>query len=124
MYHVQEDVRMAVRGGELAFVRTYNSQSTVSGPMGYGWSHTYDISLNTSNPFVAKIREGDGRGAYFIKMPDGTYSGLYGERSTLVANGDGSYTQTLRDGMKYRFSVTSQLTRIEDPNGNATVLLI
>ena len=70
----------------------------------------------------------DGRGAYFVRMIDGTYQGMYGERSRLVRNPDGTWTATVpQDGTQYRFTplaggVAGKLTQIVDPNGNATVL--
>jgi YD repeat-containing protein len=136
MYHEQVDLRLpsSIPGDGFAFVRTYNSQAAMlgkTGVLGYGWTYTYDIGLEAINQdstgkfYRMRIHLADGRGVYFLAMPDESYKGMYGERATLVKNPDTSFTYTFQNGTKYFFSPLSgtvgRIARIEDVFGNATV---
>ena len=48
----------------LRFTRHYNSQSTYNGPLGYGWSHSFDLKL-TRTETGYHLRQADGRGIDF-----------------------------------------------------------
>ena len=39
------DLSISTPGIPLEFRRSYNSQVISDGPLGYGWTHTYDVSL-------------------------------------------------------------------------------
>ncbi len=141
VWHMQEDLHLPGRRGGLSFVRTYNSKAGYSynGVLGFGWSHTYDIRLEAVSVGISgggvivgavyrlRMHMPDGRGAYFLLMPDGIYHGQYGDLTTLVKNPDGSFTATFPDnGTQYLFGPLAtgigQLNQIVDANGNATVL--
>jgi hypothetical protein len=114
MYHRQTDLSLPGRRGGLTFTRTYNSRAgyLYHGVLGFGWSHTYDIRLEAVSTGVSgggviigaiyriRMHMGDGRGAYFLLMPDGLYHGQYGDLTTMVKNPDGSFTATFpQDGV-------------------------
>ncbi|MBI1881831.1 MAG: hypothetical protein HYR94_26955, partial [Chloroflexi bacterium] len=78
------DLSLATVGQPLKFERSYNSlpvSGTVvySRPLGYGWTHNYDINL--SFPYQA----GGEPGAIILKAP-------HGSRLRFTINPDGSYT--------------------------------
>ncbi len=50
------DVAISGRGISVQFERGYNSLDTYSGPLGYGWTHSYNITLTENT--------GDGLGCY------------------------------------------------------------
>jgi YD repeat-containing protein len=123
MYH-HTDVAIPGRGPAISFVRSYNSADTRVGPMGPGWSHTYN----------ARIRDaGDGTGDIFLVRPTGntdrftrnndeTFSPTVAVYSTLVRNADESYTVTEKDQSRWDFDGAGRLTRIADRYGNASTL--
>ena len=48
MYHDETDITIKGRGLPYVFTRTYNSgpgSSDVDGPLGYGWTHSYNMGL-------------------------------------------------------------------------------
>jgi hypothetical protein len=66
----KEDFRFASLNRRGLFLkRFYNSKSEITGPLGYGWTHTYNIVLNLSHEFEGtvylKIGDETGRGVYF-----------------------------------------------------------
>jgi len=111
----------------LVFARGYNSRtaSLAPGPLGYGWTWTYGISLTTAmsggTPTV-QVTFGTGRADVFTGQPDGTYAAAPGQFDALTANSDGSYDVTDKDQTVYHFSSGGALQRITDRNGNVTAL--
>ena len=88
----------------LSFRATYNSQSDTVGILGYGWTHTYSVSLDTTflgspNPAVANITDENGRPSYFGRMPNGEFISLLEEKTTLKSEG-GGYVWYRLDGTK------------------------
>ena len=54
----------------------------------------------------------------FLRLPDGSYVSPLDSRAKLVLNGDGSYTMTSLDGVKYNFDgSTGQITTVVFPYG-------
>ena len=57
-YHDETDFTIKGRGLDYIFTRTYNSAPSSTnptgpvGPLGYGWTHSYNMSL-TSNDYGA-----------------------------------------------------------------------
>ncbi|WP_189799685.1 DUF6531 domain-containing protein, partial [Sulfuricella sp. T08] len=46
MYHTERDITIKGRGGlPMVFERSYNSRQPVDGPLGYGWTHSFNHSL-------------------------------------------------------------------------------
>jgi RHS repeat-associated protein len=119
------DLAIPGRGPAPVFTRTYNSSDTRVGPLGPGWSDSYNLRL--TNP-------GDGTANVLLVGPFGrtdtyTYNattGLYqpppAVYTTLVRNSDGSYTATLPDQTTWRFNAAGQLTALADRYGNAASL--
>ena len=55
------DVAVPTRSFPLAFTRTYNGLAPAACELGYGWTHTYDVSATDYSDEVAIVRHGDGR---------------------------------------------------------------
>jgi hypothetical protein len=104
----------------LAFVAYYNSRSQDLGSLGYGWTHSYEPSLDPS--FVMsgkeflKIVDHTGRAAYFREQTAGVYRGIFKERTSVQAQ-EGGYVWYRLDGSRYKFSASGKLTWIEDAVG-------
>jgi len=105
----------------LSFQATYNSRSDILGPMGYGWSHTYHLSLDPSfqlaGETLIKIYGETGGGSYFREEAPGEYQGVFGNRTRVSAE-SGSYVWYRLNGTRYSFSSTGVLNWIEDEKGN------
>ncbi|XPS88777.1 hypothetical protein Dvar_67960 [Desulfosarcina variabilis str. Montpellier] len=108
----------------LTFRRFYNSQSEIHGPMGYGWTHNYNVTLTevtNSNGEYLRIMDETGFSRYFNRKPDpetGAFLPRGGERTSLTAR-DNTYIWQRHDGTTYTFHMVSkQLLHIEDPLGN------
>jgi RHS repeat-associated protein len=91
------------------------------GPLGYGWTHTYDASLDPAfqiegKEFV-KIIDHTGRAHYFLEDGAGFYRGAFKE-PTHVKVEAGDYVWYGLDGTRYGFSSSGELIWIEDEKGN------
>lgn len=105
----------------LSFQAFYNSGSDILGSLGYGWTHTYEASLDPSfeidgNNFI-KIIDTTGRVSYFLEEETGVYKGVFKELSYIKAE-DGVYIWYRLDGTRYAFSASGRLTWIEDEKEN------
>jgi len=95
------DLQIAGRVLPFAFTRTYNSaDENRPGPLGPGWSHSYDWSVIDGGSFVT-LKRGSGERDRFTKNTDGSYTSPPGVTDTLVNNTDGTFTLTTRDQIKY-----------------------
>ena len=111
----------------LVFSRAYNSRTaaTSPGPLGYGWTFTYGISLTTalsgSTPIV-QVTFGSGRTDLFTRQSNDSYAPASGQFDALAANADGTYDVTDKDQTVYHFAGSGALQTIADHNGNVTTL--
>jgi RHS repeat-associated protein len=115
MYTQQEDLAYPSAFGPLAFVRTYNSQSAYAGPLGPGWTHSYDYELQELPTGAIRLRNGTGNVRYYEPVSGGstTYRVAAPARdtSTLVKRTDG-YTETEQDGLRREFDAEGHLLTI------------
>ncbi|CAG0987055.1 partial putative deoxyribonuclease RhsA, partial [Myxococcaceae bacterium] len=132
--HIETDLEIAGRGGmNLRLVRSYNSRLEYDGPLGYGWTHTYDQHLRRhgadtpADPDDDRVVWLNERGE---EVPFDDPTGLSGVLTPdkgihhrLVRESDGSFTLTLKEGPVYRFLTPgadgkARLSTIRDRNGN------
>jgi RHS repeat-associated protein len=118
------DFRVKGRGLAFEFARGYASSDPYSGPLGAGWTHSYNVLLNeNTSTKVVTIKQGNGGQIYFLRASDGSYKVLTpGLTDTLTKNGDGSFTLTRKSQTQFAFSPVGQLLKITDRNGNSQVL--
>ena len=118
------DLAVPGKGLGFAFTRAYNSLDSYSGPLGSGWTHSFNISLatNLASGTVA-VKEADGHQDTFTPSGGGTYTpAIPGLFDSLIGNGDGSFTLTRKNQSQLNFSQTGKLTNIVDRNGNTQSL--
>lgn len=118
-YHSQNVI---TKPESLSLDLSYNSLGNLDNPLGKGWSHTYNLRLKeTTDSIILKLGGGDIRN--FV-LSGGTYlpESTSTDTSTIVINGDGTYTRSFKNGLIQTFNSTGQLTGIIDPNGNKTTL--
>ena len=114
----EEDIRFSSPNRrQLIFKRFYNSRSGSTGPMGYGWTHTYNASLDPSYEFGAsyylRIIDETGRGVYFEDAGSGHYVGAFKEQTTVEVEA-GDYVWYRLDDSRHAFNAQGQLIWIED----------
>ncbi|HET7699857.1 MAG TPA: DUF6531 domain-containing protein [Candidatus Limnocylindria bacterium] len=101
----------------LAFTRWYNSADDRDGPLGHGWTHSYNWKLTDAGATV-EVRRGDGRRDTFTRNQDGSYANPPNVFDTLVKNADATFTLTLASQVVYELSSSGQLSSIHEPAGN------
>ena len=107
------DLRIRGRGGmDLVLERSYNSRFDYPGPLGYGWTHSYDQHLRIEPGDPAPDDErvvwigATGSETPWTDLPGGAVGELIAPswvHHRLERNGDGSFTLTTKDGMTYQF---------------------
>lgn len=145
MYHVERDIAIKGRGGlPIVFERSYNSRRPKDGPLGFGWTHTFNQFLRFYGVEGGQAKVGwtDGTGAErFYQTPShgagnvalgATFQAQPGVHAALSRSGDGTFSLREKNGLTYVFeSVTgpptppaagaepkARLLRIQDRNGN------
>jgi len=123
VYDSVQDMELKGRGPAAIWLRTYNSQSSAPGPMGYGWTTSYETSLQLSLTGDGDITEYGPTGAQLLFTPNGSggYTSPAGDTDVLTAaSGDsGGYVLTKLSGVQWDFNSGGQLQQIVDTNGNA-----
>lgn len=94
----------------------YRSIQFAPSAIGNGWSHSYEMALQTNSNGSVTFWMNGTRRIYTL------YSNVYyppkGDYSALVKNGDGTYTLTEKDGLKHNFNASGNITSMVDRNGN------
>ena len=119
-YYQHNDLSLAGQGLPFAFIRTYNAQDSYSGPLGRGWTHSYNLVLRENSGGAVTIKQGDGHEEFYDPDGNGGYTSRYaGLYSRLIKNPDNSYTLITKDVIIYSFAVDGKLAAVNDRNGNA-----
>ncbi|HEX8003796.1 MAG TPA: LamG-like jellyroll fold domain-containing protein [Mycobacteriales bacterium] len=116
-YDTWHDARVGGAGTTFDFARSYNSADTGSGPLGAGWTHSYQAGLSIAGNGDVTVRTASGQRIFFAKQTNGSYLGSTGVRAKLVKNGNGTYTLTTRDQETLGFDATGLLTSQRDRSG-------
>jgi RHS repeat-associated protein len=125
------DLTISTPGIPLEFRRSYNNQITFNGPLGYGWTHTYNVSLGvvqTSPTARVRIWDSDGRALYFSQAQQTSTEILFGGESGVKDRlkqviSTGQYIlRRKQNNLTYIFSSDGKLQTISDPNGNTLAL--
>jgi RHS repeat-associated protein len=114
----RSDLAVPGRGDvDFAFVRTYRSQLRYLGPLGHGWTHSYDVRLRERADGSVDIHDGGGRLLRFLPGSDGRYRVETGTLGTLRRAADG-WTLRQSGGVRQRFDAAGRLASIIDRHGN------
>ncbi len=145
LIHSERDIAIKGRGGlPIVFERWYNSKGAKDGPLGFGWTHSFNHVLRFYGVegVVAKVSWTDGTGGErFFSTANhasgnisvgATFAGTAGVYATLERLSGGTYRLTERSGMRYVFESVnatatdtqqkSRLLSITDRNGNSLAL--
>ena len=123
-YTSHADLKVQGRGVAFSLVRFYNSNDAYSGPLGVGWTHSYNLFLTVDGQTgVVAIKQGDGSRIYFAPAGTTTYSAVtVGLSDRLAKNPDGTFTLTRKNQLRLVFSPDGKLMKTVDRNGNTQSL--
>ena len=107
-------------GLNVDVVRYYNSQSTDVGLFGKGWSSLYDMEIESLADGVLQVKYADGHRVNFT--PEG--SAYQPEPGTFdsLARENSEYVLTTPSQIRFIFSTSGVLQRIEDKSSSALAL--
>lgn len=122
-WHRFEDIKILGRGPFLDLSRTYSSSNASrNSPLGYGWTHSYNMSLSVDQTTGnATIYEEGGTTLTFTSTGTG-YQPRSWVFATLIRNPDGTWKFTRKDQRQYIFDGSGRLLREVDRNGYTTSL--
>jgi hypothetical protein len=121
------DLAISTPGIPIEFRKFYNSQIIFDGRLGYGWTHTFDVSLGvlqTSPTKRVRIWDSDGRALYFSEAQQTSTEILFGGESGVKDKlkqviSTGEYFLRRKEGnLTYKFDTNGKLLEISDLNGN------
>ncbi len=138
MYHTERDLSLKGRGDlPIVFERSYNSRNPQDGPVGFGWTHSFNHYLNFNENAGGFYRvswvDGTGGEKFFQTAvtgstipPASTFTNPPGIFVDFKRLGDGTYTIREKNGLTYTFESVdgsvvgskAKLTGIADRNGN------
>lgn len=119
------DFSIPTVNGTLTFTRFYNSlNGTLIGPLGNGWSHTYNYSLENNQDVSWDIHYPDGHVSTFLPMNTSgqSFPIFSGTLDSLQKNSNNSFSLFTREKHQYHFDSTGKLDSIIDLNNNITNL--
>jgi RHS repeat-associated protein len=121
-YLHQNDISLAGPIFSLRFSRNYNSQSSDTSILGYGWSFSWDERLiPNDNLGVIIHKRSDGSQVHFSPNGTDTWISQFGKKSVIVRTETGS-TLTETNGSQLFFDNDGRLIEQRDKNGNAIQL--
>jgi RHS repeat-associated protein len=124
LYESSTDLSVPGRGIALDFSRSYTSGfAATSGPLGYGWTDSYDMSLTTDSSGNITVNQEDGSTVTFSPNGSGGYTAPPRVLATLTQSSSGNDVFT-RDQTHDTivFSSAGQLVSETDLNGYTTTL--
>lgn len=106
----------SIKGG-FAVTLNYNSLYQYSGPLGTGWTHSYNIALKEYADGSVLYRDGSADRRLYTKSGNG-YLSQVGDHSVLAKNSDAGFSITFTNGTKYSFGQDGRIASIADRNSN------
>jgi len=108
-------------GLPLAFGRAFPqtiSQRYETGPLGRGWSHNWDFSLDVGDDGTVTITGPSATRRTFLPDIRGGYFPQPGDYATLTDLGGGAFSLREKGGLLTEFRADGKLDYAEDTNGN------
>ena len=124
LFETYDDLAVPGRGMPLDFTRSYTSGFALTpGPLGYGWTDSYDMSLTTDSSGDVTVNQEDGSTLTFSPNGSGGFTAPSRVLATLTQSSSGDYVFT-RDQTQdtYVFSSAGELLSEADLNGYTTTL--
>ncbi len=114
------DASVAGTGLSISFSRTYPitiAQRYALGPLGRGWSHSWQYSLTKATDGYVRISGPGGSSRTFYPAGSG-YTDQSGDHATLTDSGSGTFTLTEANGQVSSYDADGRLAYVQDTNGN------
>ena len=123
-WHQFADLGVPGRGVPLNLTRTYSAaMASDAGPLGFGWTHSYNMSLTIDSSGNVSVQQQNGSVVIFSPNSSGGYSVPSRVLATLIKNSDGTYVFTPNSShIAYKFNGGGQLVSETDRNGYTTTL--
>ncbi len=124
-YYKHTDINIPAINSSLNFTRVYNSlNGAAAGPLGNGWSHTYNYYLDNRGDTAWDIHYPDGHLATFIPMNalGQSFPIFSGTTDSLQKNSNDSYSLFTKEKLQYHFDAAGKLDSIIDLDSNITQL--
>jgi RHS repeat-associated protein len=115
--NLSHDQQLFSTKGSLGITLHYDSLYHYSGPLGTGWTHSYDITLREYADGSVLFREGNGGRKIYIKSGE-EYLSPTGDHSVLTKNFDGTFNISYSNGTRYSFGRDGKILSIADRNSN------
>ena len=125
VYETVEDLRVSCPDIDLVFSRSYGSWSTRSSSFGYGWTHSYEWWLSSSDGKVmvyAAGESGPSDAVHTFEMPNPGELVVNSDGYTLLWSSEGAYSLVTPDAMTYAFNEARRLSSISTWNGTTVTL--
>ena len=124
MMETATDLRAEAPGLPMEFTRTYNGADSREGPLGVGWTHSYDTGLGVDQATGdVTFRDPTGGRLVFGLKPDGSYlPDAGGQAVSLEANQGGGWTLTSTQGEVWTFNSDGLLVSDVDAAGQGVSL--
>lgn len=92
------------------------------GPLGRGWSHSFEYALTRPTNGVIVIRTPGGGGRRFTLGAGNVWQAGTGDYATLTATAGGGFALLEKEGVLWQFAADSRLLSVEEPNHNHITL--
>jgi len=115
------DASVEAPGISLSFARSYFQSITdrhTLGAFGYGWTHSWDVRLETAEDGTVTILGPGSNQRTFQPDVRGGWFADKGDYGTLKATGNGTYTLQEKSGVLTAFGSDGKLDYVQDTNGN------
>jgi len=124
-YNSVTDLAVPGRGLNFAMTRGYNSLNASNGPLGYRWTHTYNVYLAVDSSGNVTVTFGDGHQETYQPLPGGSgFTPPAGVYNVLTTNPDTTYTLASKTQTQFNFNLSGNLATIRvDPANTAYMSL-
>ncbi len=117
---VQQEVDFTI--GKLAFSRSYHSQSTFNGAMGYGWNWNFGWKLSLPTSGKIKIRRGGGKLMLFKDDGTGSYVRQLERQDERVIATAAGWRYTMHDRSYADFDTAGRLIALTSEAGQGVTV--
>jgi len=102
----------------LKFERYYNNRTAYNSPLGYGWTHNYNVSVIPADAGgIVGVRRESGQVLYFKDAGGGAFTAPEGAHNKLLRVNN-QYLFTTTENITYTFDEQGRLLSIADQHGN------
>ncbi|MBW1901200.1 MAG: hypothetical protein JRJ20_06140, partial [Deltaproteobacteria bacterium] len=119
-YQKEADLALEGPGLPMAYIRYYNSQSDLNGPLGYGWTGSFSETLTFETGKIM-LAQANGAEIHFVDDGQGAYISE-ADRVRVIVPVSGGYQLVEPYGTVLLFDSAGALTQISDRNGNSQVV--